>query len=95
MPGHCLAECRAHAWQHSAKIVTDDQGKESQVVYADSQHMIAVVEALDHPFEPRQVSILQERLCIARQALAKGFGFPFQIAAQSVLLRLHLIPRRG
>ena len=73
--------------------MTGDQGKESQVVYPDSQHMIAVIEALDHPFEPRHVSALQERLRIARQALAKGFGFPFQVAAESLLLRLDLIPR--
>jgi len=56
MAGHRLAECRAALLGSTAlRIVTDDQGKrESGRILPISQHMIAVVEALDHPFEPRQ-----------------------------------------
>src|SRR6185437_12866928 len=92
---HRVGKCRRISRQDLTKVSSQSQREEIPVVYADSQQMIAVAEALDHPLESRPVSGLKVIFRVPGEALAKCFGLPFQVTAQSVLLRLDLIPGRG
>jgi hypothetical protein len=56
--------------------------------------MVAVAKAPDHPLESGPVSGLQVSLRVPSEALAKCFGLPFKIVAQSVFFGLNLIPGR-